>query len=48
MSRDPNYRRSPVGDWLDYLENICVVCGGPQLGVHYHEREEEPEEQWLR
>lgn len=21
----------------EYLQNNCVVCGEPQLGVHYHE-----------
>jgi rRNA maturation endonuclease Nob1 len=24
-----------------YSSNICHVCGGPQLGVHYHESNEE-------
>jgi len=22
-----------------YPDNTCTVCGGPQLGVHYHETE---------
>lgn len=24
-----------------YLRNICGTCGGPQIGVHYHERDTE-------
>ena len=28
-----------------YLENKCLVCGGPQLGVHYHE-ENVMEDSW--
>jgi hypothetical protein len=43
MTRSPDYRRSPVSDWLDMLDNRCVVCGGPQLGVHYHDLPEEDE-----
>jgi hypothetical protein len=27
----------------NYLTNICGRCGEPQLGVHYHESEEEEE-----
>jgi hypothetical protein len=27
----------------NYLTNICGRCGEPQLGVHYHESEEEDE-----
>jgi len=26
-----------------YLNNICVVCGKPQIGVHYHDLNEDDE-----
>jgi len=46
MTRSPDYKPSPVSDWLDGLENRCVVCGGPQLGVHYHEIDDDDDDDY--
>ena len=44
MDTDPNTDQINSGSYSNafmndgpYLDNTCSVCGGPQLGIHYHE-----------
>lgn len=41
--RSPEFKRTPFTDWLDSVEDVCVICGnqndlcGGHIGGYYEE-----------